>query len=176
MRTRLLLNVVVISVALLALCESTTPINAQDNKTACDPSALIRKANGLTMKGDNKADMETLMKLVADIQAMNNTCSGFTFTGNSSKLIGPLEIPKGNYKTVITTRGRFTGRLNVLSGSCEGSSRTANYYGITSAEAINGAEAVIRSDGCRMVLETSDVRGAWTLSIAPLEASDPPLK
>ncbi len=128
------------------------------------------------MKDDNKADMEALMKLAADIQAQNVACSGYTFTGNSSKLIGPLELPRGNYKTVLTTRGRFTGRLNVLSGACEGSSRTANYYSITSGEATNGAEAVIRSDGCRLVIESSDVRGVWTLTIAPLEASDPALK
>ena len=174
MRSRRLF--VIVALIVVALVTFAAPTTAQEGKSACDPKSVITKANGMTMKGDNRADMESLMKLAADIQAQNIACSGYTFTGNSSKLIGPLELPKGNYKTVLTTRGRFTGRLNVLSGACEGSSRTANYYSITSAEAINGAEAVIRSDGCRLVIESSDVRGAWTLTIAPLEASDPALK
>ncbi len=174
MRTRLLLTAVMLLVALLAF--GSTLINAQDSKSACDPGSVIRKANGLTAKGENKADMDTLLRLATDIQAQNLACSGYTFTGNSSKLVGPLDLPKGNYKTTLTSRGRFTARLSVLSGQCQGSSNTASFYSITAGEASTGAEAVIKSEGCRLVIETSNVRGAWTLTIAPLEASDPPLK
>jgi hypothetical protein len=174
MRSRLLFLLVVLTV--LALATFAAPTIAQENKSACDPGAVIRKANGLTTKGDNKADMEALMKLAADIQAQNVSCSGYTFTGKSSKLIGPFELPKGNYKTTLTTRNRFTARLSVLNGQCQGSSNSASYYSMSAGEALNGAEAVIRSEGCRLVIETSDVRAPWTLTIEPLEASDPPLK
>jgi hypothetical protein len=175
MRTRLLLPIVVLVVALAAFGSFITPTGAQESKSACDPSSVIRRANGLTMKGDNKADMDTLMRLAADIQAQNVACSGHTFTGKSPVLIGPMDLPKGNYKTTLTSRGRFSARLSVLSGECKGSSSTANYYSLTSGEASTGAEAVIRSGGCRVVIEPNNVRGAWTLTIAPLEADDPPL-
>jgi hypothetical protein len=176
MHTRLLLNVIVLVAVLLVAVSPGTSTNAQDNKTACDPGSLIKRANGLTAKGDNKADMETLMKLATDIQNQNVACSGHTFTGKSSTLIGPMDLPKGNYKTTLTTRGRFTARLSVLSGDCKGSSSTASYYSVTSGEATNGAEAVLRSEGCRLVIESSNVRGPWTLTVSPLEADDPPLK
>src|SRR5437773_9108044 len=121
MRTRLLLNAVVLLVVVLSLGGSGGITKAQESKPTCDPSAVIKKANGLTMKGDNKADMETLMRLAAEIQAQNMACSGHTFTGKTATLIGPMDLPKGNYKTTLTTRGRFSARLSVLTGDCKGS-------------------------------------------------------
>jgi hypothetical protein len=166
---------------LLALWGSATPTVAQDSKTACDPASIIKKANALTAKGDSKADMEALQKLADDIHAQSIACNGLTFTGNNSKLIGPFDLPKGNFKAILTTRARFTGRLSAITGTCmttrsTNSSGAATLFSVTGSDALNGSEAIIRSEGCHAVIETDGVRAAYKLTIEPLESTDPSLK
>ena len=166
---------------LLALWGSATPTVAQDSKTACDPASIIKKANALTAKGDNKADMDALQKLADDIHAQGIACNGLTFTGTNSKIIGPFDLPKGNFKATLTSRGRFTGRLNAITGTCRttrspSATGASTLFSATNGEASAGSDAIIMSEGCHAIIETDGVRSAYKLTIEPLESTDPSAK
>ena len=83
-------------------------------------------------------------------------------------MIGPFDLPAGNFKAVVTTTGYFIGELKVLSGDCS-ADNIMGLFNIPGGQGKDGAESSITSKGCRMVINTSNISAPWKLVIEPLE-------
>ena len=166
MRTIRISFLVLVSLLVVVL---STPAQAQD-KPKCTPATVVQSANGLKTSGNDKTDMDSLLKLAHDIDAMNRVCNGLGFSGKGPKLIGPFDLREGVYRTNLSTAGPFVAVLRVISGSCyAGELNETTLYTLNAGEGLNGAEALIVSNGCRLVIQPSKVIGNWTLDIIRLE-------
>jgi hypothetical protein len=164
MRNKVAQFLVIITVAL-----AITPrlSDAQADKPKCDPAAVIKKASALKSSGDVKKDMDALVKLQIDIATANIACNGMTFEGKGAKIIGPFDIPKGDYRVTLKTNGFFSANLKVRDGTCEGGT-FGLLFNIFSGGANSGTEALITSEGCKAIIETSNVTESWKLTIEPI--------
>lgn len=79
-------------------------------------------------------------------------------------VFGPFTILPGAYRFRARTDGSFGATIEVLSGEC-------SYTDIVAfeGEASNGAEALLRSEGCEAVLEVAIADQPWTAELTPLE-------
>ncbi len=166
MQTRFLIAIVLLASALVA----PNPSVAQD-KPKCDPAAVIKMANALKSGGNSEADMTALIKLQTAISEANIACNGMKFSGNSAKLIGPFDLPAGIYRVTVTTTSHFFAELKVLSGKCD----TGHGFDTILLVVVNidgtkrSDEAILQSEGCNLVIKTSDILKPWQLTIEPLQ-------
>lgn len=86
------------------------------------------------------------------------------FTGNKSKVIGPFDIPAGQYRVVVTTQGGFHGSVKALEGNCIGNSIT-----FIGEKASISQEAFLESEQCRAVFNISTASNEWRVTIEPLK-------
>jgi hypothetical protein len=163
---RLLLIVAIITFSGVLFTSSVT---AQDDRPDCNPADLITQAAALISAGDDEKDLTALLELSQQISAENIACNGFKFEGANAKLIGPFDLPDGLYKTTVTTTGYFAAKLKVLSGKCDTGGRSTLLYNLSDGNADTGAEAMLQSEGCRLVIQTENVSEPWTLTIEPLK-------
>lgn len=134
----------------------------------CKPADLIKKVAALKSSGNNDTDVKALLALRDDITKLNVACNGLKFKGANAKLIGPFDLPEGNYRFTLTTPGFFIGELKTLSGSCGGDA-IGPMFSIFEGQAKEGAEALVTSNGCRAAINSSNVSAAWTLTIEPVQ-------
>jgi hypothetical protein len=139
-------------------------IAAQTDKPKCDPAAVIAQANTLKSGNDAKKDIKTLLDLQKAITAANIACNGMSFEGKGARVLGPLDFEKGYYKVTVTTAGFFISKLNVVSGKCEGAD-----FNIFSGGANEGTETLLKSEGCKVLIELSNISKPWKLIFEPIE-------
>jgi hypothetical protein len=81
-------------------------------------------------------------------------------TGGS--VLGPVDIPTGIYRMLLTGPGALSVTITTVSGSCGGSS-----IAIGSDE--SKAEAVFKSTDCRALLQIGKTQTPWKLEFIPVE-------
>ncbi len=168
-----LLIFVVLTLAVF-LVFASPQVDAQGDKPTCDPSAVIKKAAALTSTGDAKKDMAALNALGDQIRVANIACNGMTFQKSGAKIVGPIDLPAGTFKTTVTTKSMgFIAELRVTKGSCtaSGTMGASGYlYLVMNIEQKQVEEEnLIDSQGCTAIIVTSNVTGDWTLTIEPLQ-------
>lgn len=134
----------------------------------CNPSKALDAIAKIKKTGDKDKDaaaLDVIQNSVADYKA---ACAGLSWKGTKQQVIGPFDLPAGNFKAVVTTNGFFIADLKVLSGDCDADSFGA-LFNIMQGGGKDGAESSITSKGCRLVINTSNVSAPWKLDIEPLE-------
>lgn len=150
----------ILLVALTILTLVGLPAQAQD-KSKCDPAAVIQLANNLKSTKDTQEDIAALLKLQDQIIAANIACNGLTFTGKGSKVVRPFDLPAGTYLLSLQTEGMVNGSLKAMgnnSSACYGNAMPSR------------AESRVDSKGCRATIEvmaTDNVE--WTITLEPLQ-------
>lgn len=108
-----------------------------------------------------------LRDLINTLSTQRADCAGLLFNderNGKNKVLGPITLEEGLWKVTVTTEGYFSApSLEVLSGECEPTSYILLNLGRD--DAIDGAEALIRSSGCEVLIPTSNVSDAWEMRI-----------
>jgi hypothetical protein len=140
------------------------PVKAQDAE--CDTASVIEAAATLTESGDTDADLDALLSLSEQIEALNIACRGFSFEGNAGKLLGPIDLPEGYYRLRAEGEGFIIVELEALSGDCE-----MDMINVMNMELTTEFETedMIESEGCRATIQVSNVFAPWTLVIEPIQ-------
>lgn len=152
---------------LLILLSISFSVSAQDDSPASDCdlttlSPLLDTAQDALAGDDAKAALEALSVVRNAIAQAQAACSQLTFTSEEYgqiAVIGPVEIPAGVYRASVTTDGYFIADVTLLDGECD----DRNLFNLTEGEASNKAEAVFKSEGCTVLIETDNTREPWTL-------------
>lgn len=140
--------------------------------TICQPgNAITRIKTEASVSGDKKTDllMLTIMKQLIDTQLL--ACTGLNFKGTlSMKLIGPFDLPAGEWKATLTTPGFAIMQMKVINGSCSLDGGFGDFlYNITGGQATDGAEILMKSGGCTIAIQPSNISAPWTLSFVPFD-------
>jgi hypothetical protein len=147
----------------------TLPIlKAQDEPT---PTALCSLETVQTVT-NAMAELITLAQMDNAAGDLRIQCSGLVFEGANADVIGPVTIPAGTYIATAKTEGFMIVTFNVLSGECgqgTGSFLGRGLFSISRDEATNGAETVMSSTGCQVLIEVSNVQAAWTLTFEQVQ-------
>lgn len=156
-------RLIIVALLLIVVLPSSIQIRAQD-KSKCDSGAVIKVANALKSTGDSKKDVDALLKLAADIDKLNVVCNGMQYKGDSPKIVGPLKLAAGTYKTIVTTSGLFFAKI-IDDESCLVGFNPF-LYSLTYGEARRGAESQFRlKDDCEISIQPTNVTAPWTLVI-----------
>lgn len=89
----------------------------------------------------------------------------FEYNGTDATVIGPVEIPAGIYRTILTIERYASVSVTPTQGECGAGSSflTPGLFIIMQGQATNGAEAIFTSRGCTALIEVSNVQAAWKL-------------
>lgn len=172
-------------VMFLMLLMGLTMVNAQDIPAPTDlctletvqtvadtMAALIEQVQADVSAGDLTAAAATLALLDNAAGDLRIQCGGLSFAGSTQEVVGPVTIPAGTYIATATTEGFMAVRLNVLEGECgqgSGSFLSAGLFNLSRDEATNGAESVLSSTGCRVLIEVSNVQADWALTLEQVQ-------
>jgi len=80
-------------------------------------------------------------------------------------VLGPIEMPSGDFIVTVTTDSRLSADVQTLSGECR--TPASSLFDLSSGQASDRAEALFSSEGCEMLLSISDTLEPWTLTILP---------
>ncbi len=119
--------------------------------------------------------MERLFRFAGTLRAL---CDNLSFHGKLQKVIGPVKIPPGMYRAIITTKGFISVNVTTIDGECGKGDKTHMNRELFSlldeGQAKDGAEIVFTSTGCTTLIEISNVvaskavgadyAGEWSLS------------
>jgi hypothetical protein len=132
--------------------------------------AEIQTANGEALTAIESGDLTSAVDALAAsderVGLMKAVCAGLVFEGTEGEVIGPIEIPEGIYRATVTTAGFIAAVLTPLEGECgqgSGSFLSAAIANESKGDAVNGAESVVTSMGCTVLIEVSNVQEPWTL-------------
>ena len=172
MRLRLFAAAIICIIAITAF--SHVPVAAQTASPTpnanCKATDLVKSLASIKPANDSQKDMDALLKLDDQIKDQNAACNGLYFKGTGQKSIGPIDIPSGSYLVHLVTSGYFIAHLKLVSGSCKTSDfNETSMYNVSSGQATDGADITIDSDGCRALILTSNVDGAWKLTFSILQ-------
>jgi len=172
MRLRLFAAAIICIIAITAF--SHVPVAAQTASPTpnanCKATDLVKSLASIKPADDSQKDMDALLKLADQIKDQSAACNGLYFKGTGQKSIGPIELASGTYLVHLVTEGYFGATLKLISGSCKTSEYNGvSMYNIGKGEANDGADITIDSDGCRALILTSNVSGAWKLTFSTLQ-------
>lgn len=114
---------------------------------------------------DEAVTVEDLSSALNGIRAEIAACNGLYFEGDANVVVGPVEVPEGVYIVTATTANYFILKPTVLDGNCSESS----IFNLSEGQAIDGAQSVFESGGCRILLEISNSRGEWTFDFSEVD-------
>ncbi len=168
-----------IAFVLFVLCTSVfaLPATAQDAATACTKetvdlaiAAVAKSAQDAQAASDPKAAVDLLAEASAKITALQADCNGMSFSGSTNGVIGPVELPKGIYKSIVDTTGFLSATITAVDGDCHqgaGDFGSPILYMLT--DKASNAQAVINSKGCTALIEVTTVQAEWTLRIEKIK-------
>jgi hypothetical protein len=133
---------------------------------------LITQAQADATAGDLTTAAATLAQMDNAAGDLRIQCGGLVFEGANADVIGPVTIPAGTYIATAKTEGFMIVTFNVLSGECgqgTGSFLGRGLFSLSRDEATNGAETVMSSTGCQVLIEVSNVQAAWTLTFEQVQ-------
>lgn len=133
--------------------------------TTEDFTALLTEQNEILAEAE---DLDLALRdLINTLSVKRADCAGLLFNeerNGRNKVLGPITLDEGLWKVTVTTEGYFAASdLEVLSGECEPTSYILLNLG--RGDAIDGAEALIRSSGCEVLIPTSNVTDVWEMRI-----------
>ena len=82
-------------------------------------------------------------------------------------VLGPIRLPTGVYIVEATTAGYFIGDVQALAGEC--TTQSGTLFNLSAGQANSGAETLLASSGCEMLLSISNTREPWTLTFTPFD-------
>jgi len=150
---------------------------AQD-EAACTDEFVVALENHVAKirVAQDEGELASVLGLLAALQPfvseVMSLCGPWAWEGDSERLIGPVRIPEGYYRTTATVEDRYFGvTLNVLEGACDdgsfGSRDRSLLFNLIAEESPDGAEALVVSEGCSALLEV-DAAAPWTLPLAKI--------
>jgi hypothetical protein len=156
----------------VVLCVMTGAF-AQDleKESTCDDAAMATFLEELTAligtQTDYKTPFEFLDAIALAVETQRFTCSGMVLSGvpveGSSKVIlGPIKIPDGLYRVVMTSPDDILIQFTKLSGDCFYS----NFF--AEGDATNGSEELLETeDDCEVLIEV-DADAEWEFRFIPV--------
>jgi len=101
---------------------------------------------------------------------LNAQCLGMTFSGTAGTVHGPVTVPEGIYRIIVTADRYFIMSSIVLEGACSHSyaDEVAIFNEMQGAGEFT-AEKVFRSDGCSAIFETSNIHGPYTVTFEKIQ-------
>lgn len=163
-------RIIVLVFVLFAL---TLPVTAQDTPEGCTRlgfADMFSEAADLLTADDTADDPAilgtTLSFFLNTIQTRRASCAGLAFEGNGGEVVGPFDLPAGDY--VLT--GTFTRSgnlfLETLTDDCELYLLGVS-LGVYSGDG-GSQQTILQSDErCRILVEAS-TSAPWTLTFAPI--------
>jgi hypothetical protein len=136
--------------------------------------ASIQEANGKALESIQAGDLAAAIDLLAAsderVGLMKAVCAGLTFEDTAAKALGPVELPEGTYRATATTDGFMTVEFTVLDGECGETlgDLVMPVFTLFQDQATTGAETIVPSDGCSVLIEVSNVTAPWTLTFERL--------
>jgi len=118
----------------------------------------------------NSADAYFFRRPLGSVSVVGATADSpagdaLAFTGTSNRALGPIDLPSGTYRVTVTTAGFITADVETLAGDCYIVGAGSLLFALSSGDASNGAEAIIRSQNCSMLIAVEARGGAeWTLT------------
>lgn len=83
-------------------------------------------------------------------------------------VVGPVDIPEGMYRLVITAANSTGFFFETIQGECgEGNGRGGIF-----ADGLPREEVLFRSEGCSLLIEVNSARGEWRLEFVPIDLSN----
>jgi hypothetical protein len=164
---RIVFLMILVIVSLASASRST----AQDTKPTCDPGAVIDKAAALKSSGNQKKDIAALLALRDEISSADIACNGMTFSGEGTRILGPVVLKKGLYKITVTTKGNFKLYDLSMSGSTCKANITTSLIDEFRPDTEYKAESVenISSEDCKLIFQTGGSGLPWTITFEPLQ-------
>jgi hypothetical protein len=151
-------------VAVVMLVRAQEPVEPRCAKE--EIQTMLEIINGGTYALLEEVDMTTVWQSVSAMAGVHRQiyalCNPLFFEGTNQQLIGPITIPAGVYRAILTTEGFFAAKLEVLDGECEADG-VFGLYLINAGQANDGAEVLVRSEGCETLIGTNNVTAEWTL-------------
>lgn len=158
--------VILLAFVLLVLSGLSIPVAAQGPTPTpnpdCKPADVITRAAALKSTGDNKQDMDALIKLAADIETANIACNGFSWSGTGAMVTDPFILPKGAYRMKLTVSDKTAPFL----GSIQGVGDSHCYESVAEDKLV--AKLDVLSD-CHASLVVDSSSGDWTITLEPLK-------
>ena len=159
-------RIVVIAVFLLV---AALPAVAQDAPPAgCTADDLLDLLHESSAAIDQPgADLNAvLLDAVAAIQQRRAVCFGYVFEGGGGTVIGPLELPAGDYIADVTFGTAGTITAEGLGPNC---GRAFLGFILASFDMSGGTDSgIIRlGDDCRVLFDVS-IQRPWTLTLTPV--------
>jgi hypothetical protein len=156
----------------IALLSMTAVVSAQDDESdTCDyatfSDSLTEQIATLADEEDPAAALRDIQSQIGEFQA---ACAGLSFSSEEYGLqpvLGPLTIPEGVYRLTLTTDGAFILSATILGGECD----ELDYLGlflIFPGTAAEGAQTVLDTGECEVLLQISNVSDPWTLTFEKL--------
>lgn len=144
------------------------PSSAQEDYPECEFSPTFE---AIQAEFANVTDWNSLEAFNDTLDSSMAYCIGLYWTGDGvqeSTVFGPLVIPAGIYKHVVTTEGFIITNFEWLTPDCE-----MNFFpgvSVSSGEAINGSEEVYRSDiDCEVLMTVMNVQKPWIVEFRPIQ-------
>lgn len=156
--------------ALLTIIGVVLPVHSQEpfepRCSKADIQTMIEMIQGGFFALLEEEDMTTAWQVISALNGTYNRiyalCSPLSFEGENQQVIGPIDIPAGVYRVILTTEGYFIADVEPIDGQCEARGFTG-LFNVTSGRANQGAESLLISDGCEALIVTSNVSAPWTL-------------
>jgi hypothetical protein len=173
------MKIVRVAIALLVfnVFLAAWPSMAQDTSGSCTQdsvnlaiAAMAKAAQDAQAAKDPKAAVEILAAASAKITALQADCNGLSFSGNTNSVIGPIELPKGIYKSIADTTGFLSATITAVDGDCHqgaGDFGSPMLYMLT--DKASNAQSVINSKGCTALIEVTTVQAEWSLRIEKIK-------
>lgn len=127
---------------------------------------------------DSIDEMYAALEIIADVDVMATAnaiepvstpaptqapAEAITFSGESGGVVlGPVDVPTGVYRLILTGGANHSATLQPVSGSCIG---TFIYVGSDGGS----TEAIFRSENCRTLIQIAVSEEPWTLNLEPVE-------
>lgn len=155
----------------LFIPSSTT---AQEDAIECEPDiAAVQTVLDEAQQEFEEGNTEAALSLMDDAQNQlalaEAQCLGLVFSDNSAAVFGPVFMGEGIYRARVVTEGFFILQAVPLEGDCgqgSGSFLSPYVFNVSRGEATEGAESIftVNTDGCEVLLETSNIQSKYTLT------------
>lgn len=114
------------------------------------------------------ATLGSVRSMLAELDAQ---CRGLAFSGTTGVVHGPVTVPEGIYRIIVTADRYFIMSSLVLEGACShGFADEVAIFNEMQGEAGEfAAEKIFKSEGCSALFETSNIQGPYTVTFEKIQ-------
>jgi len=149
------------------------PVTAQESASECDLTALV-EAMGIASDTITVGDMDATLNALSDLENLiartRAECTGLAFSSEAdgqSPVLGPITLEAGIWISTVETDGYLIADATIIEGTCEWG--FGGLYNLMQGQAVGGAQQVIQSEGCTILVEISNTRDPWTLTFESVQ-------